>query len=135
MLRFGCSDGLVDTRATQQHYLALALFLEELGFGVLHPSFRKLPVLELAPLPASSQFLNVIASVFSAMARAIIHSSDYHSGKESQGAIDRYFTYRNEHYRLNPKKAGKRIWGLERISVMFSGNKNCQDPTRREAHQ
>ncbi len=36
-----------------------------------------LPELELAPLPASAQFLNVIESVFSGMARAIIHSSDY----------------------------------------------------------
>ena len=32
---------------------------------------------ELAPLPAGAQFLNVIESVFSGMARAGIHSSDY----------------------------------------------------------
>jgi transposase len=91
----------------------------------------KLPVLELAPLPASAQFLNVIESVFSGMARAIIHSSDYQSVKEAQGAIDRYFTDRNEHYRLNPKKAGKKIWGLERTSVVFSGSNNCKDPAFR----
>ncbi|PWE43652.1 IS630 family transposase [Pseudomonas prosekii] len=36
-----------------------------------------MPRIELAPLPASAQFLNVIESVFSGMARAIIHNSDY----------------------------------------------------------
>jgi len=35
------------------------------------------PLVKLAPLPTSAQFLNVIESVFSGMARAIIHNSDY----------------------------------------------------------
>jgi hypothetical protein len=35
------------------------------------------PTVETAPLPSSAQFLNVIESVFSGMARAIIHNSDY----------------------------------------------------------
>jgi hypothetical protein len=34
------------------------------------------PYIETAPLPAGAQFLNVIESVFSGMARAIIHNSD-----------------------------------------------------------
>ena len=34
------------------------------------------PVVEIAPLPAGAQFLNVIESVFSGLARAIIHNSD-----------------------------------------------------------
>jgi hypothetical protein len=59
----------------------------------------KLPKLELAPLPASAQFLNVIESVFSGMARAIIHSSDYPSLEAAQIAIDRYFDERNQHYK------------------------------------
>ncbi|NVO06677.1 MAG: IS630 family transposase [Rhodoferax sp.] len=91
----------------------------------------RLPILELAPLPASAQFLNVIESVFSGMARAIIHNSDYQSVKEAQDAIDRYFTERNEHYKLSPKRAGKKIWGLERTSVEFSGSNNCKDPAFR----
>ena len=37
------------------------------------------PLIETAPLPASAQFLNVIESVFSGMARAIIHNSNYKS--------------------------------------------------------
>lgn len=69
------------------------------------------PKLELVPLPASAQFLNVIESVFSGMARAIIHSSDYPSVKAASDAIDRYFEERNCHYRENPKRAGRKIWG------------------------
>jgi transposase len=38
------------------------------------------PLVETVPLPARAQFLNVIESIFSGMARAIIHSSDYASG-------------------------------------------------------
>ena len=37
------------------------------------------PIVDLAPLPSSAQFLNVIESVFSGMAKAIIHNSDYQS--------------------------------------------------------
>jgi transposase len=94
-------------------------------------SSGKLPALELAPLPASAQFLNVIESVFSGMARAIIHSSDYPSVKAAQTAIDRYFDERNQHYEANPKRAGKKIWGLERNSVEFSASNNCKDPAYR----
>ena len=36
------------------------------------------PIIKTMPLPAGAQFLNVIESVFSGMARAIIHNSDYH---------------------------------------------------------
>ena len=91
----------------------------------------QLPALELAPLPASAQFLNVIESVFSGMARAIIHSSDYQSVKAAQTAIDRYFSERNQHYKANPKRAGKKIWGMERTSVEFSSSNNCKDPAFR----
>src|ERR1700737_4515989 len=49
------------------------------------------PIVKTAPLPAGSQFLNVIESVFSGMARAIIHNSDYSSVEVAKVAIDRYF--------------------------------------------
>lgn len=91
----------------------------------------RFPTLELAPLPASAQFLNVIESVFSGMARAIIHSSNYASVKSAQEAIDRYFVERNQHYLANPKKAGNKIWGLERTCVQFSASNNCKDPAYR----
>jgi hypothetical protein len=44
----------------------------------------------LAPLPAGAQFLNVIESVFSGMARAVIDNSNYGSVDEARAAIDRY---------------------------------------------
>ena len=91
----------------------------------------QLPTLELAPLPASAQFLNVIESVFSGMARAIIHSSDYQSVKAAQMAIDRYFGERNQHYKANPKRAGNKIWGMERTGVEFLSSNNCKDPAFR----
>jgi len=89
------------------------------------------PRLELVPLPASAQFLNVIESVFSGMARAIIHNSDYPSKEAAMQAIDRYFSERNQYHADNPKRAGKKIWGKERTSSEFSKSNNCKDPRYR----
>ena len=66
------------------------------------------PLVETAPLPAGAQFLNVIESVFSGMARAIIHNSDYKSMDDAKAAIDRYFEERNAHFLQHPRApAGK----------------------------
>ncbi len=89
------------------------------------------PRIELVPLPASAQFLNVIESVFSGMARAIIHNSDYPSTKAASDAIDRYFKERNRHYVENPKRAGNKIWGRERTEAAFDSANNCKDPSYR----
>lgn len=86
------------------------------------------PRVETAPLPAGAQFLNVIESVFSGMARAIIHNSNYPSADAVRAAIDRYFADRNQQFRDNPKRAGKRIWGKERVLPVFSDSNNCKDP-------
>jgi hypothetical protein len=86
------------------------------------------PRIELVPLPASAQFLNVIESVFSGMARAIIHNSNYSSVEAASDAIDRYFDERNRHYAENPKRAGRKIWGKERTEVRFDPANNCKDP-------
>lgn len=86
---------------------------------------------ELVALPARAQFLNVIESVFSGMARAVIHNSDYASKEDAKAAIDRHFIDRNEHFRLNPKRAGNRIWGNERHTAAFSDFNNCKDPRYR----
>ena len=83
---------------------------------------------EVAPLPARAQFLNVIESVFSGMARAVIHNSNYISVDEAKRAIDRYFTERNEHFRTRPKPAGNSIWGKERQTPSFSESHNHKDP-------
>jgi hypothetical protein len=86
---------------------------------------------EVAPLPAGAQFLNVIESVFSGMARAIIHNSDYQSVDDAKSAIDRHFARRNEHFRVHPQRAGKRIWGKERHAPTFSESNNTKDPKYR----
>jgi len=86
------------------------------------------PLVKTAPLPAGSQFLNVIESVFSGMARAIIHNSDYSSLGEAMRAIDRYFKERNDHFAASPRRAGGKIWKLERAPSEFSEGNNCKDP-------
>jgi transposase len=89
------------------------------------------PVVKLMPLPSSAQFLNVIESVFSGMAKAIIHNSDYPSADDCRTAIDRYFAERNEAYRMNPRRAGNTIWGKERVQPCFAPSNNCKDPNWR----
>jgi transposase len=89
------------------------------------------PVVKTAPLPAGAQFLNVIESVFSGMARAIIHNSDYPSKEAAQDAIDRYFADRNAHFTKHPKRAGQKIWGQERVPSRFLEGQNCKDPLYR----
>ncbi len=86
-----------------------------------------LPKIELVPLPASAQFLNVIESVFSGMARAILHSSDYPSVDAARAAIDRYLEDRNRHFAEHPKRAGSKIWGQERTASTFDPSNNCKD--------
>jgi len=89
---------------------------------------RGTPIVRLAPLPARAQFLNVIESIFSGMARAIIHNSDYQSVDQAKAAIDRYFTERNLHFQRTPKRAGNKIWGKERVKPEFTESNNCKDP-------
>ena len=71
------------------------------------------PNIEFVPLPSSAQFLDVIEAVFSGMKRAVIHNSDYQSEEEMKTAISTHFRERNEFYRHNPKRAGKKIWEID----------------------
>jgi transposase len=89
------------------------------------------PIVKTAPLPAGAQFLNVIESVFSGMARAIIHNSDYCSIGAAKESIDRYYAERNEYFRAHPKRAGSKIWGQERVQSRFREGNNCKDPLYR----
>jgi hypothetical protein len=89
------------------------------------------PIVQTAPLPAGAQFLNIIESVFSGMSRAIIHNSDYPSVDAAQHAIDNYFADRNDSFRKQPKRAGGKIWGSERVVTEFSEANNCKDPLYR----
>ena len=86
------------------------------------------PRVELTPLPARAQFLNVIESVFSGLAKAVIHNSDYSSVEECKAAIDRHFEERNQHFKEHPKRAGNKIWGEERTPSVFSEHQNCKTP-------
>ena len=86
------------------------------------------PTVATAPLPARAQFLNIIESIFSGMARAIIHNSNYPAVEDAKAAIDRYFEERNAHFKGHPKRAGAKIWGKERESAEFSESNNCKDP-------
>jgi len=89
------------------------------------------PIVKTAPLPAGAQFLNVIESIFSGMAKAIIHNSDYSSIEAAKDAIDLYFTERNGNFSKNPKRAGQKIWGKERVPSEFLDGQNCKDPRYR----
>ncbi len=105
--------------------------LEKKIAGVNSQEYRKknnTPYIELAPLPSSAQFLNVIESVFSGMAKAIIHNSNYKSVDECKNAIDRYFAERNKAFIENPKRAGKKIWEEEVVKPVFSDSNTCKDP-------
>jgi transposase len=86
------------------------------------------PEIEIVPLPSRAQFLNVIESVFSGMARAIIHNSDYSTLAAAKAAIDRYFAERNVHFIRSPRKVGKAIWGREPAVSDFQEANNCKDP-------
>lgn len=92
------------------------------------------PIVKTAPLPSGSQFLNVIESVFSGMARAIIHNSNYPSLADAKKAIDRYFAERNQHFPAFPQRAGGKIWKLERVPSEFSEGHNCKDPRFSSGH-
>ncbi len=85
-------------------------------------------LVELAPLPSSAQFLNVIESVFSGLAKAIIHNSDYNSADECKFSINLYFEDRNNHFKMNPQRAGNKIWGEELVIPVFDETKNCKNP-------
>jgi transposase len=89
-------------------------------------SANQTPAIALAPLPSCAQFLNVIESVFSGMAKAIIHNSNYASAEECKRAIDLYLAERNQFFRDNPKRAGNKIWGKERVPSSFSVSNNCK---------
>lgn len=86
------------------------------------------PLIELVPLPTSSQFLDVIEAVFSGMKRAVVHHSDYRDVPEMKAAISRHFAERNAHFRENPRRAGKKIWEID----FFDDKENIRSGNYRE---
>lgn len=88
---------------------------------------NRTPAVDVAPLPARAQFMNVIESVFSGLAVSIVHNSDYSSVNDAKAAIDRYFRDRNVFFQKNPKRAGNKIWGSERVEGTFDESHNCKN--------
>ena len=82
-------------------------------FNAANASHRSGPDIQLVPLPTNAQFLNVIESVFSSMSKAVIHGSDYQSDEEMKAAISAHFQERNDFFRENPRRAGKKIWEVD----------------------
>jgi len=66
--------------------------------------------------------LDVIEAVFSGMKKAAIHHSDYQSANEMKTAISRHCVERNNYFRDNPKRAGKKIWEIDFFQDMESLN-------------
>ena len=85
------------------------------------------PLVQVLPLPSGAQFLNVIESVFSGMARAVLHNSDYADVDAAKAAISRYLDERNIAFQKTPRRAGKSIWGMERVPSVFAETNNCKD--------
>jgi len=106
-----------------QKFYARVKEINSARYRVVH----KCPRVKLAPLPSRAQFLNVIESVFSGMAKAVIHNSDYQSVDEAIAAIDRYFAERNQEFKEHPKRAGGKIWGDEIVAPKFSEANNCKN--------
>jgi transposase len=83
------------------------------------------PIIQLVPLPTSSQFLNVIEGVLSGMTRAVINNSDYPNAAQMKQAISKHFTERNEHFKHNPRRVVKKIWEFDffqDFDALRSGN-------------
>jgi len=38
-----------------------------------------------------------------------------------------YFSERNQAFIKNPKRAGKKIWGEEKVKPIFKESNNCKD--------
>jgi transposase len=82
------------------------------------------PIIELVPLPTSSQFLNVIEGVLSGMTRAVINDSDYPDAAQMKLVISKHFSERNEHFRHNPRRVSKKR-GCNGCFVVSQGSQGC----------
>jgi hypothetical protein len=59
------------------------------------------------------------------MTRAVINDSDYADATRMKQAISRRFRERDEHFKDNPTRVGKKIWELDffdNVEALRSGN-------------
>lgn len=124
----GCRNVYLSWDAASWHYSKDLLNKINMVNKYRYRKKNNTPFIKIAPLPARAQFLNVIESVFSGMSSSIIQNSNYDSVEEAKEAIDRYFFERNEYYRNNPKRAGGKLWGKERVYPQFKEGQNCKNP-------
>jgi len=101
-------------------------YLEKIN-DLNHRKSNDIPEVILAPLPARSPHLNVIESVFSGMSKSVIRNSDYESLGNCTAAIDQYFDKRNRYFKDNPKRAGHKIWGKEKVKPVFDKANICRN--------
>ena len=104
------------------------LLMERLETLNAQAASDRAPRLEVLPLPSSAQFLNVIESVYSGMARAVLHNSDYATVEDAHAAVARYLEERNAAFLKDPRRAGKSIWLAERVPSKFEESNNCKNP-------
>ena len=57
-----------------------------------------------------------------------IHNSDYQSEEEMKGAVSRHFRERNEFFKENPKRVGKKIWEID----FFDDHENLKSGSYRD---
>src|ERR1700737_1472441 len=89
-------------------------FLEALDqFNEETRTFAVGPIIELVPLPTSSQFLNVIEGVLSGMTRAVINNSDYPDAAQINRASQKHSARRKSPLNTTPggsvRKSGRLI--------------------------
>ena len=96
-------DPLVASSAQPSRVAALRVASGAVGRGTATVS-KSLP-----SASAQAQFLNVIESVLSGMARAVIHNSYYATLADAQAAITRYLDDRNRSFAIAPRRVGRSI--------------------------
>lgn len=47
------------------------------------------------------------------MTKAVVNNSDYPSPLEMKLAISTHFNERNDYFKSNPKRAGRKIWEID----------------------
>ena len=62
------------------------------------------------------------------MKRSVIHNSDYQSETEMKLSISQHFRERNEYFKENPKRVGKKIWEID----FFQDRNTIKSGTYRE---
>jgi hypothetical protein len=72
-------------------------------------------------------YQNDVEAVPAGMTRAVINNSDYADAAHMKLWISKHFSERNEHFRHNPRRVGKKIWEFDffqDFDAVWSKNSN-----------